>query len=207
MAAAGGPEKLLCTCTKRLLRFSDEGVELLCRYCKRVTLARFDELASPAGLRRLGRRLLQAGRRETRTWRIHRCLKEWTLTPAHRPAQSAKHVGRGIEARGPRSSSKSAGVDVAIKGLAASIPDDRSRAARARDADVREALLGAEAERLNGPASSPGVCPSGPRSTATSRRFQTFRRSPASSICVTLDLDGISRYSCSGRAAVAPIAR
>ena len=58
------PEKLLCTCTKQLVRFSDEGVELLCRYCKRITLARYEELASPAGLRKLGLRLLRAARRE-----------------------------------------------------------------------------------------------------------------------------------------------
>lgn len=61
------PEKLYCTCTKQLLRFSDEGVELLCRYCKRITLARYAELASPAGLRTLGLRLLRAARREKRT--------------------------------------------------------------------------------------------------------------------------------------------
>ena len=60
-------EKLYCTCTKQLLRFSDEGVELLCRYCKRVTLARYEELASPAGLRKLGLRLLRAARREKST--------------------------------------------------------------------------------------------------------------------------------------------
>jgi hypothetical protein len=61
------PEKLFCTCTKQLLRFSDDGVELLCRYCKRVTLARYEELASPAGLRKLGLRLLRAARREKST--------------------------------------------------------------------------------------------------------------------------------------------
>ncbi len=61
------PEKLFCTCTKQLLRFSDDGVELLCRYCKRITLARYEELASPAGLRKLGLRLLRAARREKRT--------------------------------------------------------------------------------------------------------------------------------------------
>ena len=60
-------EKLFCTCTKQLVRFSDEGVELLCRYCKRVTLARYEELASPAGLRKLGLRLLRAARRERST--------------------------------------------------------------------------------------------------------------------------------------------
>jgi hypothetical protein len=67
MVEAKEPEKLFCTCTKQLLRFSDDGVELLCRYCKRVTLARYEELAGPAGLRRLGRRLLRAARRERST--------------------------------------------------------------------------------------------------------------------------------------------
>ncbi len=63
MVAARETHKLYCPCGKQLLQFSDDGVELLCRYCKRVTLARYEELASPAALRRLGQRLLRLGRR------------------------------------------------------------------------------------------------------------------------------------------------
>jgi hypothetical protein len=63
MAAVEHNQKLYCSCTKQLLQFSDDGVELLCRYCKRVTLARYEDLASPAALRRLGQRLARLGRR------------------------------------------------------------------------------------------------------------------------------------------------
>jgi len=100
------PEKLYCTCTKQLLRFSDEGVELLCRYCKRITLARYEELASPAGLRKLGLRFCgQPGARSVPERR--QPASEGVDIDASAPSRYVRgHLGRGIEARGPRSASQ-----------------------------------------------------------------------------------------------------
>ncbi len=63
MVATEQLHKLYCSCGKQLLQFGEDGVDLLCRYCKRVTRARYEELASPAGLRKLGLRLLRLARR------------------------------------------------------------------------------------------------------------------------------------------------
>ncbi|MBI4592934.1 MAG: hypothetical protein HY728_01845 [Candidatus Rokubacteria bacterium] len=85
------PEKLYCTCTKQLLRFSDEGVELLCRYCKRVTLARYEELASPAYLDALKRR----GKLQTTLAlrQLLRMAREYPREPLLAAIQTAAHYG------------------------------------------------------------------------------------------------------------------
>ena len=72
MADAREPDKVLCTCTKQLLPFSDEGVELLCRYCKRVTAARFEEMATQPGCVDSGGACFELGNARGVPDRIHR---------------------------------------------------------------------------------------------------------------------------------------